>query len=120
MVPWVTLAAKRLRHTSRFYWPFMQSDVEDHINKSCRSLLQQKPNERPRAELEPLQSTSPLELVSLDFLHLEQSSGGFEYILILVDHFTRYAVCYATRNKSGKTAAKRLFDDFVLKYGLKL
>ncbi len=101
----------------RFFWPFMQAEVENHISKNCQCVMQQKPNEKHRAELEPLESTSPFELVSLDFLHLEKSSGGQEYILVLIDHFTRYAVCYATKNKSGKTAAKCLFDDFVLKYG---
>ncbi len=67
--------------------------------------------------MEPIETSSPFELLSLDFLHLEKSTGGYEYILVLVDHFTRYPVCYATRNKEAKTAAKCLFDDFVLRYG---
>ena len=33
-----------------------------------------------------------------------------------VDHFTRFSVCYATKNKEAKTAAKCLFDEFVLRY----
>ena len=59
----------------------------------------------------------PMELLCIDFLSLERSKGGHEHILVVPDHFTRYAQAFPTRNQLAKTTAKILFENFVVHYG---
>ena len=95
----------------------MQADIEFFIGNMCQCLKQRAPVTKTHAPLQPIMTTSPFELVSIDFVHLEKSRGGYEYILVIVDHFTRYVQACATRNKSAKTAANKLYNDFILCLG---
>ena len=54
----------------------------------------------------------------MDFLHLDKSSGGCQYLLVVTDHFTKFTEVYATRNKEGKTAAERFYNNVILKFCL--
>ena len=101
----------------RFYWPHMQRDVDHYVTKVCSCLKRKRPNKPTRAPLTNVVTTHPFEIVSIDFLHLESCKGGYEYILIVMDHFTRFAQAYACTNKAAKTAAEKIFGDFVLKFG---
>ena len=65
-------------------------------------------------------TTSPFEPNAIDFLHLEKSSGGYEYILVVMDHFTRYAQAYSKRSKSAETVAQKLYNDFILRFSFPL
>ena len=101
----------------RFYWPRMFTQISVYVTKVCSCLKTKAPSTHTRAPLQNIVSTMPLELVSVDFLHLERSQGGYEYILVIVDNFTRFAQAYPTRNKEAKTAANKLFNDFFLRFG---
>jgi transposase InsO family protein len=62
-------------------------------------------------------ATQPLELICIDYLGIEKSSGGYQNVLVLTDHFTRYAQAVPTRNQTAKTKAEALFNTFVVHYG---
>ena len=69
----------------RFYWQNIRRDVEHDIHRRCRCMKQKRPY------IQPIVTTAPLQLLSIDFVYLERSLVGYEYILVVVDHFTRYA-----------------------------
>ena len=101
----------------RFYWPYMQKDIETHIRKKCRCIISKKPNVPDKAPLVPISATYPFELVSIDYLHLDRCKGGYEYALVICDHFTRFVQVYPTKNKGAKAAADAIFNKFILNFG---
>ncbi|KAI5102914.1 hypothetical protein C0J45_6495, partial [Silurus meridionalis] len=95
----------------------MQKETENFVMRVCECLKRKKPHKTSKAPLVPIQTTYPFQLVSIEFLHLETCKNGYEYILVVMDHFTRFAQAYATRNKSAKTVVQHVFGDFALKFG---
>ena len=92
----------------RFYWPGMYKDIDTYIRRKCQSVKQKQPNREDRASLVPIKSTYPFEIVSLDFLKFDKAKGGFEYVLVVTDHFNRYVQIFATKTKSAKAAAEKV------------
>ena len=75
----------------RFFWPGMTADTESWI-KNCGRCIRRKTKPDVRAPLVNITSSYPLELVCLDYLTLEPSKGNISNVLVITDHFTRFAV----------------------------
>ena len=113
------LGAERSDHLakSRVYYPNMEKVITFFINKECPCLASKKQHITAHAPLGTVTSTSPMDIIAVDFLKVDRAAGGYECILVIIDQFMRYAQAHATTNKSAKTAAEKLFNDFVLKFG---
>ncbi|KAL0187224.1 hypothetical protein M9458_018894, partial [Cirrhinus mrigala] len=101
---------------ARFYWPRMAMDVEEKIRTCERCVKRKTPPERA-APLVNISTSRPLELLCMDYLSLEPDRSNIKDILVITDHFTRYAVAIPTRNQKAQTVAKCLWDNFLVHYG---
>ena len=95
----------------------MAKHITHYIQHRCRCVVSKRPNIQEKAPLIPIESTHPFQIVAIDFLHLDKAKGGFEYVLIVTDHFTKFTQAYATKTKSSKAAAEKLFNEFIVQYG---
>ena len=68
----------------------------------------------PHAQLGAVTLSAPI--IAMDFLKVDRCADGYEYILVIADHFPHHTKAYPTRNKSGKTAAEKLLNDFIVRF----
>ena len=97
----------------------MIEDIEHHI-KSCPRCLRFKTHPE-KAELNPIKATRPLEFVHIDYLTIEPPANSKSVkdinVLIITDHFTRYAQALVTSSQKAPVVAKTLWDHFFIHYG---
>ena len=104
----------------RFWWPNLIQTIHDYI-VSCRSCQENKPDfdkslglanpDKPKEE--------PFHTVSID-VHgpiNPPSSTGNKYLVLLVDHFTKWIELKAVKNIRTDTIAQWLCDEVILRHG---
>ena len=96
----------------------MQKDIQTFVREKCAYVASKKPNVLEKAPLVPILTTTPFEMICIDYLKLPPCRGGFQYALVVIDHFTRFSQAYATKTKSSKDAANKIFNEFILQFGL--
>ena len=71
-----------------------------------------------KSEMQPILVSYPLELVHLDFLTLGGKTDDSRSItlLIVTDHFTKYAQAYVIPKQTAEIVAKTLWENFLVHY----
>ena len=99
----------------RYYWPKMSEDVRKHIRCCDRcTRFKQLPE---KEQLFPITATYPLELIHIDFLTIGGKKDKFKNILVVTDHFTRYAQCFVTNQQTAKVVADTMVNQYFTHYG---
>jgi transposase InsO family protein len=53
----------------------------------------------------------------MDFVCVDKDDAGKENVLVVTDHFTRYARAFVTRRQTAKEVANMLWNGFFLEFG---
>ena len=95
----------------------MAEDVQIHIHTCDQCLKFKQPQEK--SEMQPILVSYPLEPVHLDFLTVGGKTDDSKSINVLVvtDHFTKYAQAYVTPKETVVIVAKTLWENFLVHYG---
>ncbi len=98
-----TLAAAR----GKYYWPTMRIDIQKHIAQRI-SCDQKKGSTQTAPCLDYPLPDGSFDVVGIDLLQLPRRSQDSVYILVCVDHFSRFVVLAPLPNKSAVTLNRHL------------
>ncbi|TYK23473.1 reverse transcriptase [Cucumis melo var. makuwa] len=99
-----------------YFWPNMRDDVMQYT-KTCLICVQDKIEKvKVAGLLDPLPvPTRPWESVSMDFITYLPKVGDFEVILVIIDHFSKYATFIPTTKQCSVEMTAQLFFKHVVK-----
>jgi len=103
------------------YWPTWSTDLAMHI-KRCRPCSQYHRGALPRhAEMQTPTAGEPWERISLDITGPHpKSSKQNQYILTIVDHFSKWAEAIPLPNHTAPTVARALMVNVISQFGAPL
>ena len=103
----------------RAYWVWWRRDVRVELGR-CANCAQHYRDKPPRqAGLRPHESGTPWSKVSIDIIGTHpRSRTGCEYILTVMDHFTKCAEAFPIRDHKAHTVAKVLLDRLCSRFGM--
>ena len=105
------------RFLEAFYWPNIKKIIAWYIKQCEKCEIFKTPKENSRTPLQPIVSHRILELLVIDFIGpISISRQDNRYILSMIDHFSKYAVTFATSRQDTQTVISCL-KKFFTKFG---
>jgi hypothetical protein len=98
----------------RFFWPFMARDIEHRVKRCLKCMKRGARLEK--APMNTIITTYPLELLSIDYVTIEVKNQK-QNVLVIMDHFTKFASAFCTKDQTAKSVARTLWRDFFMVYG---
>lgn len=101
------------------YWPGMWTEVKHFIKQCviCQSL--KADNQKPAGKMQQTAVKGPNEMLGIDLMGpLPRSSERNEYLLVVVDYFTRWVEFTPLRTATATTIARFLRKDIFTRWGI--
>ncbi len=99
-----------------YYWPTMRTDIENYVARCISCAKHKGAVKGPAPILEYPLPERPWDIVSIDLLQLPKSQNGSQYLLVCVDHFSRFVVLSPLKEKSAKYVAHALVTKLFYPY----
>ncbi len=93
----------------------MRLDIEKHIVQ-CLSCAETKGTTQTAPILEYPLSAGPFDVVGIDLLQLPRTIQGSAYVLVCVDHFSRFTILAPLYDRSATTIAHAVVSHFICPY----
>lgn len=105
------------RLCQRFYWLGMKDDVIEYV-RSCKGCQLRKARYRPQGLLHPIPVNQPWEVVGMDLYgELPRTDRGSRWILVFIDHYTKYPEIIPLKNIDANTIADCIHDRLICRHG---
>ncbi|MCP3871092.1 MAG: DDE-type integrase/transposase/recombinase [Gammaproteobacteria bacterium] len=104
-----------------YFWYKMNKDVVEHISKCHECALSKTSNRKLKYPMVQNHAGIPMEKVHIDFLGpLPTSAQGNEYILVMVDSFTKWIECIPLPSQTAEVTARAAVNEFFTRFGYPL
>ncbi|BHF68484.1 hypothetical protein SprV_0301151900 [Sparganum proliferum] len=105
----------------RFWWPQLRETVATFCNSCPVCASFKSPQQRFRAPLQPMVTGFPFQRVGVHIIGpLAYSTSGHEYILVMVDYFTKWAEAIPLRRQDALSVTTVFFNDWICRFGAPL
>ena len=103
----------------RAYWPGWREQVANQL-KSCNLCAEYHRGKAPKQnKLQPFGSGEPMESIAIDVTGPHPiSTSGKQYIVTVIDLFSRWAEAYAVTRHTAPIVAQVLTDNWFCRYGM--
>jgi len=108
----------QMRLRRHFHWDGMLKDCKKWVKSCLYCQRRKRPRPKRNGLTQSLGSTRPFEMVSFDIVgRLPETNDGNEYLLTVIDHFTRYPLAIPIPNRSLSTVVSALYTNLFTVFG---
>ncbi len=101
----------------RFDWGGLNRDVDEHVAQCPECQMNKPMKPKPIKHLKPIRTNAPNEMLQVDFLKMIKDDEGYEYIVMMIDHFTKFCVPYPVKKPDSKAAIEAIMNGWIAHHG---